>query len=82
MKDAMRFQNDGADVIARLSAGSVVDAADANKCPFEDLKPLSEQGLPPFKLTLKEGCPVMLLRNLDGQKRALQWHQTAGEVHL
>ena len=51
--------------VQKLSADSVVDPADASKYPIEVLNQLSESGLPPHKLTLKEGCPVMLLRNLD-----------------
>jgi ATP-dependent DNA helicase PIF1 len=54
--------------IEKLSADSVVDAADASKCPIEVLNQLSEPGLPPHKLLLKEGCPVMLLWNLDPKK--------------
>lgn len=52
----------------KLSTNSVVDAADASKYPVEVLNQLSEPRLPPHKLTLKEGCPVMLLRNLHPSK--------------
>jgi len=54
--------------IEKLSTDSVVDPADAGKCPVEVLNQISDTGLPPHKLRLKEGCPVMLLRNLDPQK--------------
>jgi hypothetical protein len=54
--------------VEKLSTDSVVDPADAGKCPVEVLNQISDTGLPPHKLRLKEGCPVMLLRNLDPQK--------------
>jgi hypothetical protein len=54
--------------VEKLSTDCVVDAADATKYPVEVLNQLSEPGLPPHKLMLKEGCPVMLLRNLDPRK--------------
>jgi len=52
----------------KLSTDSVVDPADASKYPIEVLNQVSESGLPPHKLILKEGCPVMLLRNLDPRR--------------
>jgi len=55
-------------VVEKLSADNVVDPADASKYPVEVLNQISESGLPPHKLTLKEGCPVMLLRNLDPRR--------------
>lgn len=57
--------------VEKLSVDSVVDPADASNCPIEVLNQISEPGLPPHKLTLKEGCPVMLLRHLDPQKGTL-----------
>jgi len=51
--------------VERLSADSVVDANNASRCPIEVLNQLLELGLPPHKLVLKDGCPVMLLQNLD-----------------
>jgi hypothetical protein len=56
------------ELVEKLSSDSVVDPADASKCPIEVLNHLSESGLPPHKLTLKVGCPVMLLRNLDPRR--------------
>ncbi|XTI89044.1 hypothetical protein V2W45_1399803 [Cenococcum geophilum] len=41
--------------VETLSTDSVVDLADASDCPTEVLNQLSEPGLPPHKLTLKEG---------------------------
>jgi ATP-dependent DNA helicase PIF1 len=54
--------------VEKLSTDIVVDPTDASKCPIEVLNQLLEPGLPPHKLALKEGCPVMLLRNLDPTK--------------
>jgi ATP-dependent DNA helicase PIF1 len=54
--------------VDKLSTDSVVDAAAASKYPIEVLNQISEPRLPPHKLALKEGCPVMLLRNLDPSK--------------
>jgi hypothetical protein len=54
--------------VEKLSTNSVVDAANVNRCPIEVLNQLLELGLPPHKLMLKEGCPVMLLRNLDPKR--------------
>jgi len=54
--------------VEKLSADNVVDPADASYYPVEVLNQISESGLPPHKLTLKESCPVMLLRNLDPRR--------------
>jgi hypothetical protein len=39
-------------------------------------------GLPPHKLPLKEGCPVVLLRKLDPKKRLCKWHKATDEIYL
>ena len=52
------------ETVELLSTDTVVDDADATECPIEVLNEISDPGLPPHKLTLKVGCPVMLLRNL------------------
>ena len=54
--------------VEMLSTDTVVDPADASDCPIEVLNQLSEPGIPPHKLPLKEGCTVILLRNLVPQK--------------
>ena len=66
--NAQLLQQMPGQAVEKLSADSVVDAADANKYPIEVLNQLSEPGLPLHKLMLKEGCPVMLLRNLDPKR--------------
>lgn len=41
-----------------------VDRTIMHRYPNEYLNTLNPPGLPPFKLDLKEGCPIMLLRNI------------------
>ena len=48
-----------------LSADTVEDEAQAGLYPVEFLNALSPSGLPPHRLLLKIGSPVMLLRNLN-----------------
>ena len=46
-----------------------VDASgQSNIYPVEYLNTISHSSLPPSKLSLKKGVPLMLLRNLDAQK--------------
>ncbi|GBN07050.1 hypothetical protein AVEN_150762-1 [Araneus ventricosus] len=50
------------------SFDTVVDADEAVNFPSEFLNFLDQAGLPPHRLTLKTGCPIILLRNLDPPK--------------
>ena len=50
-----------------LSADNVVDVANAVLYQAEFLNSLNISGLPPHRLTLKVGCPIMLLRNMRGR---------------
>lgn len=51
--------------ITFLSADVVCDDNEAILCPPEYLNSIDSGSLPPHALTLKVGCPIMLLRNLD-----------------
>ncbi len=51
-----------------LSADSVLDDTDAFLYPTEFLNTILPSGLPPHKLKLKIGAPIMLLRNMNGSK--------------
>ena len=48
----------------KMSEDDDIDRNMANRYPNEFLNSLNPTGLPPFKLELKVGCPVMLLRNI------------------
>ena len=50
-----------------LSSDQLIDG-DKTQFPQEFLNTLTSSGMPPHKLSLKEGCPVMLMRNLDPSK--------------
>ena len=52
-----------------LSADSVEgEGPEAAAYPIEFLNTLNPSGLPPHKLRLRKGMPVMLLRNMNGSK--------------
>jgi len=48
-----------------LSSDKIVDDANAHQYPTEFLNTLEVSGMPPHRLILKIGCPIMLLRNFD-----------------
>ena len=47
----------------KLSEDSGIDGTITNRYPNEYLNSLDPTGIPPFKLELKVGCPIILLRN-------------------
>jgi hypothetical protein len=49
---------------AYYSADDIGVEPDANLYPVEHLDHITPQGLPPHKLSLKTGMPIILLRNL------------------
>lgn len=57
----------GRDTRTFLSADTLGDADDPNLYPPEFLNTLNPSDLPPHKLQLKEGAPIILLRNLDAK---------------
>ncbi len=48
------------------SANSIMQSEQRGVYPTEFLNSLSMSGVPPHTLTLQEGCPVILLRNMLG----------------
>lgn len=57
------------EIIVYLAADKMADHIEndhsiTNRYPTEYLNSLNPSGLPPFKLELKVGCPIMLLRNI------------------
>jgi ATP-dependent DNA helicase PIF1 len=48
------------------NADSVVQGEQRRVYPIEFLNSLSMSGVPPHTLTLQEGCPMILLRNMPG----------------
>lgn len=48
----------------KMSEDDEVDQTIANRYPNEYLNSLDPTGLPPFKVELKVGCPIILLRNI------------------
>lgn len=49
-----------------LSADSIADDGQGGMYPTEFLNSLNFSGVPPHKLVLRVGCPIILLRNLTG----------------
>lgn len=48
----------------KMSEDDHMDSSITNRYPNEYLNSLDPPGLPPFRLELKVGCPIMLLRNI------------------
>ena len=48
----------------KISEADQLDPTVTNRFPNEYLNSLDPSGLPPFKLEIKIGCPIMLLRNI------------------
>ncbi|XP_058225285.1 uncharacterized protein LOC131334341 [Rhododendron vialii] len=48
----------------KMSEDNGMDRSITNRYPNEYLNSLDPTGLPPFKLQLKAGCPIILLRNI------------------
>ena len=49
----------------KMCADNECDRSISNRYPNEYLNSLDPNGLPPFQLELKVGCPIMLLRNIS-----------------
>ena len=60
----------GDDYITCFSADSVGEEDSETEYPIEYLNSLCPTGLPPHKLVLKVGAPIMLLRNIRGHRGA------------
>jgi ATP-dependent DNA helicase PIF1 len=63
--DAITFDGD-AEQREYLSADSIADDGQGGMYPTEFLNSLNFSGVPPHKLVLRVGCPIILLRNLTG----------------
>ena len=71
------------------SFNKVIIQADATKYPVEFLEKLNPSGVPPHILHLKEGMPIMLMRNLDPPRlcngtrmKILKLHQNVIEAKI
>ena len=67
------LQSMDSDSMTYISADSVIpnpgsDIDEEQAYPVEFLNTLSGSGIPPHKLTLKVGCPIILLRHLDPKR--------------
>ena len=52
-----------------LSSDEVIDLEERLAWAAKTLNSFQPKGLPQHKLTLKHGCPIMLIRNLNGSRR-------------
>jgi len=53
------------DIVTCLSVDTVAEVDQQTVYPVEYLNSLNLSGLPPHRLHIKTGAPIMLLRNLD-----------------
>ena len=53
------------DLIVCNSADTTIQYDDATRFPTEYLNSISVNGIPPHRLLLKIGAPIMLLRNIN-----------------
>ena len=67
-KSCSHFQHACLQAHRYLSADSVGESHNAHLYPMEFLNSLTPSGCPPHCLDLKEGSPVMLLRNLNNNR--------------
>ena len=60
-----RFPGEAVDLLSVDSVGKEDNAEDISMYPIEFLNTIEVAGVPKHKLTLKVGCPLMLLRNMS-----------------
>ena len=66
MMEWMSTFDEGAEQREYLSADGIVGEGGGGLYPIEFLNSLNFSGVPPHKLSLRVGCPIILLRNLSG----------------
>jgi ATP-dependent DNA helicase PIF1 len=66
MMEWMSTFDEGAEQRDYLSADGIVGEGGGGLYPTEFLNSLNFSGVPPHKLSLRVGCPIILLRNLTG----------------